>query len=108
MAYEQRDMQGSLFVNDRKEKDSHPDWSGSIMINGKEYWLSGWTKQGTRGEFYSLAVKPKEDRPASPEPRRQEPSRQEPARREPPRAAARPGPVEPPFSDGIGDELIPF
>jgi hypothetical protein len=98
-------MQGSLFPSDKRTSEKSPDWSGSIMVEGKEYWLSGWTKTGTRGEFYSLAVKPKEDRPASPQ--RQEPARQEPARREPPRAAARPAPVEPTFTSGIDDE-VPF
>lgn len=60
IAYEQRDNSGSLFPNDRKETEKHPDWTGTIRVDGKDYWLSGWTKQGSRGEFYSLAVKPKE------------------------------------------------
>lgn len=35
MAFEQRDNSGTCFVNDRKESDKHPDWSGSGMIGGK-------------------------------------------------------------------------
>lgn len=55
---------GALFTNDRKESDSHPDLSGNINIDGKEYWLSGWTKRTETGAFkvLSLSVKPKESR----------------------------------------------
>lgn len=55
---------GALFKNDRKEQDSHPDLSGQINIDGKEYWLSGWSKRNDDGSFkvLSLSVKPKEAR----------------------------------------------
>lgn len=58
---------GALFKNDRKESDSHPDLSGNINIDGKEYWLSGWTKRTETGAFkvLSLSVKPKEQRQQS-------------------------------------------
>ena len=60
---QQKDMSGILFKNDRKEKDSHPDYKGSITVDGEEYWLSAWIKRGERGTFMSLAVKAKEARP---------------------------------------------
>ena len=55
---------GALFRNSRKEKDSHPDYNGTINIDGKEYWLNGWLKEGKQGKFFSLSVKPKEEPPA--------------------------------------------
>lgn len=62
MAYDQKDMSGVLFRNDRKEKDSHPDYTGNARIDGVEYWLSAWIKDGRNGKFMSLALKPKEER----------------------------------------------
>jgi len=53
---------GVLFINDRKEKDSHPDRKGSINVDGKEYWLSGWDKQTSKGDTISLSLQPKEQR----------------------------------------------
>lgn len=70
MSYQQKDGQGSLFKNDRKEKESHPDYKGSITINGQEFWLSAWIKRGEK-TFMSLSAQPKEARQERPAPQRQ-------------------------------------
>jgi hypothetical protein len=53
---------GSLFKNDRKELDTHPDYNGSINIEGTDYWLNGWLKESKKDgkKFFSLSVKPKD------------------------------------------------
>ena len=51
---------GVLFKNDRKEKDNHPNMKGSINVEGVEYWVSAWTKEGQNGKFISLSLTPKE------------------------------------------------
>lgn len=50
MAYEMRAGSGSLFKNDRKEKETHPDLKGKVMLpNGEVRWLSAWKKQTSAG-----------------------------------------------------------
>lgn len=68
------DNSGALYVNDKKEKDSHPDRNGSALIGGVEYWVSGWIKEGKSGKFMSLAFRPKDDTasPNKPAPKRSE------------------------------------
>ena len=64
MAYEQKDNSGTLFKNDRREKDSHPHAIGTALIDGVEYWISAWTKDGQKGRFQSLSFKRKDPKRA--------------------------------------------
>ena len=54
---------GALFKNDRKEKESHPDYRGQLNVGGVEYWISAWLKTGKKGKFMSLAIQPKDEAP---------------------------------------------
>ena len=66
---------GAMWKNDRKQSDTHPDLSGSINIEGTEYWLSGWTKkQGDSDNkpLVSVSIRKKEAAPA-PKPAQSEP-----------------------------------
>ena len=56
---------GALFRNNRKEQDSQPDHTGSINVDGKEYFLNAWIKTSQSGnKFFSLSVKPKDENQA--------------------------------------------
>jgi len=36
---------GQIWKNDRKTTDKHPDFNGTINVDGKEYWLSAWKRR---------------------------------------------------------------
>ena len=57
----QRDNSGVLFRSDKKDNDRAPQYKGNITVNGQDYWLSAWIKEGKSGKFMGLAVSPKED-----------------------------------------------
>ena|ERR1700744_6233379 len=50
----------SIFRNDRKETDKHPDYTGTLNVDGREFWLSAWLREGKKGKFFSGSIKPKE------------------------------------------------
>ena len=56
-----RDNSGVLFINDKKENERAPQYKGNITVNGQDYWLSAWIKEGKSGKFMGLAVSPKEE-----------------------------------------------
>ncbi|RAU21101.1 hypothetical protein CU669_15215 [Paramagnetospirillum kuznetsovii] len=60
---------GTLGKNKRREKDSHPAYTGSINVDGVEYWLSGWVKEKNDEKFFSLSIKPKDAAPAKAAPK---------------------------------------
>lgn len=52
---------GVLFRNEKKETEKHPDMTGSLDVDGVEYYLSGWTKTSKQGKkFLSVSVSPKQ------------------------------------------------
>ena len=65
MAYEMKDMTGSIFKNEKREKETQPQGKGQALIDGVEYWVSAWTNDGTNGKYQSLKFERK-DKQAAP------------------------------------------
>jgi len=53
-----RENTGLLGINDRKQKENHPDYNGRIFVSKPGlYYLKGWKKQGRSGQpLLSLAA----------------------------------------------------
>ena len=49
MTYERKNMQGSLFSR-AKQTEKQPDKTGTIMIEGKLYYLSAWERVSQGGK----------------------------------------------------------
>jgi uncharacterized protein (DUF736 family) len=48
---------GVLFREKDKKSDSHPDFKGSINVEGNDYWLSGWVNESKAGQkYFKLSV----------------------------------------------------
>lgn len=56
---------GVMFVNDRKQEgDRKPDRTGTLNVEGVEYFVDGWIKQPQNGNpFLSLSLKRKDKQP---------------------------------------------
>ena len=54
---------GAIWRNDKKTTEKHPDVTGSINVEGKDYCLSGWSKAATdsaKSPIMKFAVTPKD------------------------------------------------
>lgn len=61
---------GSIWKNDKKETEKHPDFTGSLNVNGVEFWVSAWKRradQPDKAPALSFSIKAKDEaaKPAS-------------------------------------------
>jgi hypothetical protein len=57
---------GSIWKNEKKEKDTHPDFTGSLNVSGVEYWVSAWKRKegaAAKAPALSFSIKPKDEQP---------------------------------------------
>lgn len=54
---------GVLFRNDKKERDTHADYTGEANIDGQEFYANAWIRESKKGvKFFSISYKPKAPR----------------------------------------------
>ena len=53
---------GAIWTNEKKATDKHPDFTGSLNVEGKEYWISAWRGDGSnpKAPKLSISINPKE------------------------------------------------
>lgn len=55
---------GSIWKNQKKETENHPDFTGELNVNGVEFWVSAWKRKEGASEkapALSFTVKPKDE-----------------------------------------------
>ncbi len=56
--FEQKNNTATLFQNRKKEKDTHPDMTGSLLVDGIKKDISAWKKQDKNGNtWFSISIK---------------------------------------------------
>ena len=56
MPYEQRELSGALFKNDKEGNDNRPDYTGNCLIAGKTWRIAAWIKARAGSDsFMSLS-----------------------------------------------------
>ena len=59
---------GSIWKNDDKQEDKHPDFKGSLNVNGQEFWVSAWKRRegaNPKSPALSFSIKPKDEKQQS-------------------------------------------
>lgn len=51
----------ALFKNDKGDNPKRPDYTGTINVEGIEFSLSAWIREGKKGKFMSGTVQPKQE-----------------------------------------------
>jgi hypothetical protein len=60
MAYIPKPGSFTLFKNDKKQTETHPDYRGDGMdMNGEPVWVSAWSREGAKGKFMSCSMQHK-------------------------------------------------
>ncbi|NDB59723.1 hypothetical protein EB001_14945 [bacterium] len=50
----------TLFKNDKGDNPKRPDYTGTANVDGIEFRISGWIREGKNGKFISGSVQMKE------------------------------------------------
>jgi len=52
---ETRNNTGAIFKNDNKKAENHPDYRGTINVDGQDKEIALWVKQSAKGVSYFSA-----------------------------------------------------
>lgn len=70
MAYDNTNR-GSIWKNEDKIEDTHPDFRGSLNVDGVEYWVSAWkrkpdAKENAPALTFTVKLKESKQKPTKP------------------------------------------
>ena len=64
MAYEAKPNTGSLFKNDKMKHEKSPQYTGTVNIDGVDYYQSAWVNETKDGRKYFSQKFNRKDAPA--------------------------------------------
>lgn len=68
---------GAIWGNNQKAKDTDPDYTGSVNVEGVEYWVNGWKRgpdANPKSPAMKFSIKMKQGQPPRHEPAPQQPA----------------------------------
>lgn len=55
--YQNKENQGAIFKNTKKQNEKHPDYRGTVNVEGKEFEIALWLKESQKGtKYFSVAL----------------------------------------------------
>jgi hypothetical protein len=54
---------GSIWPNKKKDTEKHPDFTGEVNVDGRDYWVSAWKRKpdaNPKAPSLTFTVKPKD------------------------------------------------
>lgn len=54
--FKQNTNTGSIFSNDTKGNEKAPSYKGTINVEGKDWAIALWVKEGKKGKFFSAKI----------------------------------------------------
>jgi len=64
-----KDNEGAIWKNEKREKDTHPHFTGSATIDGVEYYVNAWKRGEDANEkapALKFSFKPKGEKQSAP------------------------------------------
>lgn len=59
--FQTKNLEGSLFRNEKKTTDNHPDYTGTTVVEGTKYFISAWVKKREgKNPYIRLVLQPAE------------------------------------------------
>lgn len=55
-----KDNSGALFKNDKKSKETDPEYNGQCRVGGDEYWINAWVNEKNGRKYFRFSFRAKE------------------------------------------------
>lgn len=57
MSFEQNELTGALFKNDKQGNEKRPDYTGRCKVGGRDLEMAAWIKESKNGNKTYMSIK---------------------------------------------------